>query len=165
FAEPVDGLTMSASATYLDSKVTKTFTQLVTDGGNFPVFNNQGWTGEFKGSQLPYTPHFMANADVQYKWQMGDLEPFVGGTFFYQGKSNATFKNDVLRAEFFEIPSYETVDLRAGVSGNDGQWKVTVYGRNVFNKYQLNSPTYYGDARWSMAMKPTIYGASFSFRY
>ena len=165
FAEPVDGLTLSASATYLDSKVTKTFTELITDAGNFPVFNNMGWTGEFKGSQLPYTPHFMANADIQYKWQMGSVEPFIGGTFFYQGKSNATFKNDILRADFFEIPSYETVDLRAGLSGNDGQWKLTVYGRNVFNKYQLNSPTYYGDARWSMAMKPAIYGASFSFRY
>ena len=165
FAEPVDGLTMSASATYLDSKVTKTFTQLETPEGNFAVFNNMGWTGEFKGSQLPYTPHFMANADIQYKWQMGSVEPFIGGTFFYQGKSNATFKNDILRADYFEIPSYETVDLRAGLSGNDGQWKFTIYGRNVFNKYQLNSPTYYGDARWSMAMKPAVYGASVSIRY
>ncbi len=165
FAEPVDGLTLSASATYLDSKVTKTFTQLVTDAGEFPVFNNMGWTGDFKDSQLPYTPHFMGNADIQYKWQMGNLEPFIGGTFFYQGKSNATFKNSILRADFFEIPSYETVDLRAGVSGNDGQWKVTVYGRNVFNKYYLTSPTYYGDARWSMAGRPAVYGASFSFRY
>ena len=165
FAEPVDGLTLSASGTYLDSKVTKTFTQLVTPEGNFAVFNNMGWTGEFKGSQLPYTPHFMANADVQYKWQMGSVEPFIGGTFFYQGKSNATFKNDILRADYFEIPSYETVDLRAGVSGNEGKWKFSIYGRNVFNKYQLNSPTYYGDARWSMAMKPVVYGASFSFRY
>lgn len=165
FAEPVDGLTLSASGTYLDSKVTKTFTQLVTDQGNFNVFNNMGWTGDFKGSQLPYTPHFMANADIQYKWQMGSLEPFIGGTFVYQGKSNATFKNDILRADYFEIPSYETVDLRAGVSGNDGAWKFSIYGRNVFNKYQLNSPTYYGDARWSMAMKPVVYGASFSFRF
>lgn len=164
-AEPVDGLTLSASGTYLDSKVTKTFTQLVTDQGNFAVFNNMGWTGDFKGSQLPYTPHFMANADVQYEWKMGSVEPFIGGTIVYQGKSNATFKNDVLRADFFEIPSYETVDLRAGVKGNDGKWTFSIYGRNVFNKYQLNSPTYYGDARFSMAMKPTIYGASFSFRY
>ena len=51
------------------------------------------------------------------------------------------------------------------MSGNDGEWKFSIYGRNVFNKYQLNSPTYYGDARWSMAMKPVIYGASFSFRF
>lgn len=165
FAEPVDGLTLSASGTYLDSKVTNTFTQLETPEGNFDVYNNMGFTGDFKGSQLPYTPHFMANADVQYKWQMGNVEPFIGGTFFYQGKSNATFKNDILRADYFVIPSYETVDLRAGVSGNDGEWKFSIYGRNVFNKYHLNSPTYYGDARWSMAIKPVIYGASFSFRF
>ena len=164
-AEPIDGLNFSASATYMDSKVTKSFTQLVTSTGNFAVYNNMGFTGDFKDSQLPYTPHVMANADIQYEWQMGNVKPFVGGTIVYQGKSNATFKNSILRADYFEIPSFETVDLRAGVSGHDGQWKFSIYGRNVFNKYYLNSPTYYGDARWSMAGRPAVYGASFSVRY
>ncbi|MES2492163.1 MAG: TonB-dependent receptor [Pseudomonadota bacterium] len=165
FAEPIDGLNFSASATWMKSKVTETFTQLVVGTTSFPVFNNMGFTGEFKGSELPYTPEFSANADVQYEWQMGDLKPFVGGTFVYQGKSNATFENDVLRADYFEIPAYETVDLRAGVSGNDGKWKVSVYGRNVLNKFYITSPTYYGDARWSMSGRPAVYGASFSVRY
>lgn len=164
-AEPIDGLNFSASGTYMDSKVTKTFTQLVTNTGNYNVYNNMGFTGDFKDSELPYTPHFMANADIQYEWEMGSVKPYVGGTFVYQGKSNATFKNSILRADYFEIPAYETVDLRAGVSGNDGQWKFSVYGRNVFNKYYLASPTYYGDARWSMAGRPSVYGASFAFRY
>jgi outer membrane receptor protein involved in Fe transport len=165
FVEPVDGLTLSGSATYMDSKVTSTFDALITTTGSFPVFNNMGFTGDFKGSQLPYTPHFMANADVQYQWEMGNVKPFVGGTFVYQGKSNATFKNSTLRADAFEIPSYKTVDLRAGVSGNDGQWTFSIYGRNVFNEYYISSPTYYGDARWSMTAKPAIYGASVKLRF
>ncbi len=165
FAEPVDGLNFSGNLTWMDSKVTKTFTQLETSTGNFAVYNNMGFTGDFKNSQLPYTPHIMANADVQYEWEMGSVKPFVGATIVYQGKSNATFKNSVLRADYFDIPSYTTVDLRAGVSGNEGQWKLSLYGRNVFNKYYVTSQTYYGDARWSMAGRPAIYGAQVSFRY
>ncbi len=165
FAQPVEGLTFAASATYMKSKVTQTFTQLITPTGNFDVFNNMGFTGEFKGSELPYTPNFMANADIQYEWEMGNLKPFIGGTIVHQGKSNATFENAILRADYFDIPSFETVDLRAGVYGNDGRWTLSVYGRNVFNKYYITSPTYYGDARWSMAAKPAIYGVAFKFRY
>ncbi len=164
-AEPIDGLNLSASGTYMDSKVTSHYDTLVTSTGNFSVYNNMGFTGDFKNSQLPFTPHVSANADVQYEWKMGGVKPFLGGTVVYQGKSNATFQNATLRASWFEIPSYTTVDLRAGVSGNDDQWKFSVYGHNVFNKYYLTSPTYYGDARWSMAGKPAVYGASFSFRY
>ena len=164
-AEPIDGLTIGASATFMDSKVTSNYDTLVTSTGNFAVYNNMGFTGNFKDSQLPFTPHVSANADMQYEWQMGSVKPFVGGTVVYQGKSNATFQNATLRADWFEIPSYTTVDLRAGVSGNDGKWKFSVYGQNVFNKYYLTSPTYYGDASWSMAGRPVTYGASFSFRY
>ena len=149
----------------MKSKVTQTFTQLITPTGNFDVFNNMGFTGEFKGSELPYTPNFMANADIQYEWEMGNLKPFIGGTIVHQGRSNATFENAILRADYFDIPSFETVDLRAGVSGNDGQWTLSVYGRNVFNKYYITSPTYYGDARWSMTAKPALYGVAFKFRY
>jgi len=161
FAQPVDGLTLSGSATYMKSKVTNSFSQFVGQD----VYNNMGFTGDFKGSELPYTPNFMANADIQYEWEIDNVRPFIGGTFVYQGSSNATFKNNILRADFFEIPSYETVDFRAGVSGNDGQWKVTVFGRNVFNKYYVTSPIYYGDAYFNMIGKPAVYGASFSFRY
>ncbi len=164
-AEPIDGLTIGASATFMDSKVTSDYDTLETNTGDFAVYNNMGFTGNFKDSELPFTPHVSANADVQYEWEIGRVKPFLGGTVVYQGKSNATFQNATLRADWFEIPSYTTVDLRAGVSGNDGQWKFSVYGYNVFNKYYLTSPTYYGDASWSMAGRPVTYGASFSFRY
>jgi outer membrane receptor protein involved in Fe transport len=160
-ARPVDGLTLSGSATYIESKVTKSFSTFE----GFPVFNMMGFTGDYKGSELPFTPNFMANADVQYEWGMGSVRPFIGGTFVYQSSSNSTFKNDVLRADPFEIPSYATVDLRAGVGAEDGSWKFSLYGRNIFNKYYVTAPTFYQDAYFRMVGKPAIYGASISFRY
>ncbi|MFA7596941.1 MAG: TonB-dependent receptor [Novosphingobium sp.] len=161
-ARPADGLTLSASATYLDSKVTSSFS---TANGQ-AVYNSMGFTGDMKGSELPYTPKFGANADIQYEWNMGGaLRPFVGGTFVYQGKSNATFENPVIRADFFDIPSYKTVDLRAGVGAGDGSWKFTIYGRNLFDEYIITAPTFYHDAYFNMTGKPAVYGASLSLRY
>ncbi len=161
-ARPVDGLSLSAGATYLQSKVTRSFSA----SNGRAVYNSMGFTGEFKGSELPYTPEFSANADIQYEWDWGsNLRPFFGGTFVYQGSSNATFENDVLRADFFKIPSYKTVDLRAGVRAQDGSWRFTIYGRNVFNEYIITSPTFYHDAYFNMTGKPAIYGGSLSIRY
>jgi outer membrane receptor protein involved in Fe transport len=107
----------------------------------------------------------MANADVQYTWDMGNVRPFVGGTFVYQGKSSSTFGNDVLRSDFFELPSWQTVDVRAGFTSQNGAWKFTVYGRNIFNERVISAANYYIDAYFHLVGKPTIYGASVSYRY
>ena len=161
-ARPVDGLTLSASATYLKSKVTSDFS---TANGQ-PVYNSMGFTGNFKDSKLPFSPEFSANADIQYEWEMGgNLRPFIGGTVVYQGKCNATYENAILNADFFNIPSYTTVDLRAGIGSHDDRWKVMLYGRNVFNKYYITSPTFYHDAYFNIVGKPAVYGAQVSFRY
>jgi iron complex outermembrane recepter protein len=160
-ARPVDGLTLSAGATYLKSKVTSNFS---TANGS-AVYNSMGFTGNFKGSKLPFTPEFTANADLQYEFDMGDIRPFVGATAVHQGKSNATYENAILRADFFKIPSYTTVDLRAGVGAADDEWKVMLYGRNVFDKYYIVSPTFYHDAYFNIVGRPATYGVQVSMKY
>jgi outer membrane receptor protein involved in Fe transport len=161
-ARPTDGLTLSASATYLKSKVSEDFSR-TSDGSN--VYNSAGYTGNFRGSSLPYTPEFSANADIQYEWDMGSVSPFIGGNLLYQGRQNTTFVNSTLRADDFEIPGYATVDLRAGVEGGDGRYKVSVFGRNVFNKNYTTSVTTYLDTLFRFAGRPTTYGVSLSVRY
>ena len=106
------------------------------------VYNASGYTGDFKGSGLPYTPEFSGNIDAQYEWNWGDrLKPFIGGTLVYLGGQNATFQNSVLVANEFKIPGYTTVDLRAGLGAQDGLWKLTLFGRNVFDKDYTTSIT------------------------
>ncbi|QEH81849.1 TonB-dependent receptor [Sphingomonas sp. C8-2] len=160
-ARPMSGLTLSASATYINSKVSKSFS---TFNGS-AIYNTMGYTGDFKNSKLPFTPKFMATADAQYSWEMGRVRPFVGGTLVYQGSSNSTFQNDVLRADFFRIPSYHTVDARLGVSGANDSWRLSLYGRNIFNERVITATTFYQDAYFRMRGKPTIYGMSISVRY
>ena len=159
---PAQGLVLSASATYLKSKVSGSFTQ-TADGS--AVYNAAGYTGDFEGSELPYTPKWSANADAQYEWYMGGLKPFVGGNILYQGKQNATFANDLLRADDFEIDGYTTVDLRTGVESSDGSWKASLFARNIFNENYTTSITSYLDTRFRFTGRPRTFGASFAYRF
>lgn len=160
---PVDGLDMSASATYLKSKVTGNYS--ATPDGN-AVYNAAGYTGNFKGSELPYTPKFSANFDAQYEFPLsGALNGFLGGTVIYQGKQNTTFHNSALPATDFKINSYTTLDLRAGVTSDDDRWRVSIYGQNVTNKSYVTAISTFLDTLIRYRGKPAIYGVSVAYKY
>lgn len=161
-ARPVDGLVLSASGTYLKSKVTSDFTATV-DGSQ--IYNAEQYTGNFRGAGLPFTPKFSGNVDVQYEWEMSGVKPFIGGTVLYQGSSNATFQNSVLLAPNYVLPEYTTVDLRAGISGAADSWRFTVFGRNIFNESYTTSASTFLDTIFRMTGRPAVYGVSFKYRY
>lgn len=162
-ARPVDGLTMSASATYLKAKVDGDFQ--FTSIGNQAIYNTSGYTGNFDGSTLPFTPKFSANADAQYEWLMGNVRPFVGAGMHYQSKQNASFHTEDLPANEFEIGGYTTVDTRLGIASEDDSWKVMLYGRNIFNKRFITSATTLLDTEYVLTGRPAIYGVSFKYRF
>lgn len=160
---PLEGLNLSASATYLDTKVTSNYTQTPDGQG---VYNAAGYTGNFKDSFLPYTPKFSANADFQYEFPIGgDLNAFVGGTVVYQGKQNATFTTPTLPAVDFVIPGYATLDARLGVSSADERWRVSLYGRNLTDKSYITGVSTFLDTRLRYRGRPAIYGLSVQFKY
>src|SRR3546814_19700542 len=49
----------------------------------------------------------------------------------YNSKTNSTLGV----ASSSVIGSFKTVDLRAGIKALDERWRVSVWGRNVFNEY------------------------------
>lgn len=162
-ARPVEGLRLSAGATYLKSKVTSNYSA-TPDG--LAIYNAAGYTGNFKGSPLPYTPKFSANVDAQYSFPLsGDLNGFFGGTLTYQSSQNTTFHNASLPATDFNIDKYALLDLRAGVSSEDGRWRVTAFGRNVTNKSYVSAVSTYLDTLIRYRGKPAVYGMSVAYRY
>ena len=160
---PTEGLHLSASATYLDAKVTSNYTK-TPDG--LSVFNAAFYTGNFKDSFLPYTSKFSANADIQYEFPVGnDLKAFVGGTMTYQGKQNATFTTATLPAFDFVIPGYATVDARLGIASSDDRWRASIYGRNLTNKSYITGVSAYLDTRLRYRGRPVVYGLSLAYKY
>lgn len=160
---PAAGLHLSASATYLKTRVTSNYST-TPDGLN--VYNAAGYTGNFKGSDLPYTPKFSANADAQYEFAISaSKSAFIGGTLLYQGSQNTTFHNAALPADDFQINGYATLDLRAGIVGADDRWKVQVFGRNVTNKNYTTAVSTYLDTLLRYKGRPATYGISFTYNY
>lgn len=161
--KPVEGLHLSTSATYLKAKVTSDYSK--TPDGQ-AVYNAAGYTGNFRDSELPYTPKFSANADVQYEAPLsGNLKGFVGSTLTYQARQNTTFNNAALPAADFEIGGYATLDARIGVAAADGRWRATIYGRNITDKSYTTAVSTYLDTLIRYRGKPTVYGLSLSYKY
>ena len=162
-ARPVDGLRISAGATYLKSKVTSNYSS-TPDG--LAVYNAAGFTGNFKGSKLPFTPEFSATLDAQYEFPVSSSwNAFIGGGLTYQTSQNTTFVNAGLPASDFEIDGYALLDLRAGVSSEDGRWRISAFGRNITDQAYVTSVSTYLDTLIRYRGKPTVYGLSVAFRY
>ena len=155
-AHPLSSLTTSLGITVLNSRVTSLFTAVTQ--------NNV--VGEFQGSQIPYTPHVTLNADGEYDHEVfGRYRGFIGASVLYHSVSNATFQTSAVPAPEFDLPSYVTLDLRAGVGTPDGRWRLTLFGRNVTNSYYLTGNYSNGNERFVYTGLPAVYGATLSFKY
>lgn len=162
---PVPGLVLGASGSILDSKITK-----------FVGPSTAGTAVDYAGSVIPYTPKYQLRLSADYKWRMGSVEPFVGVAFSTRSKALANIggaRGLVLTSDFassvpveqtYTIPGYSLLDLRAGVSFNDGKWSVTVFGKNVLNKYYLTNIFTDYDTIARFSGQPATYGVTVAMK-
>ncbi|MDB5715467.1 MAG: Outer rane receptor protein mostly Fe transport [Sphingomonadales bacterium] len=160
---PVSGLTTSAAFNYTDAKI-KTFTGI----------NAAGVVASFDGTRVPFTPKYQASFTADYKTALtSSIDGFVGGTASYRSSTVAIIGGDFPTPTItasavgnpFIINGYTLVDLRAGVAAPDNRWRVSVYGKNVFNKYYWSNVVAAFDTIGRYAGMPGTYGISFSYRY
>jgi iron complex outermembrane receptor protein len=86
------------------------------------------------GDLLPYTPEFSIGADGQYEWSVGtDATAYLGGSLRFLSKQPADFEAGYTQATGRQrtLPSYEIVDLRAGVRFD--RVSIEAFARNIGN--------------------------------
>lgn len=160
-AQPAPGLDLSLSGTYLKSKVDGSF---ATVNGK-PIYNQQGYTGDYDGSPLPYTPKFSGVFDGQYEARLTDgVNAFIGTTVTYAAKDNTTFYNDILLADQYVRRAHTLVDMRAGVADPNGGWRVTAFVRNLTNQYYETSLFTGTELGYRYAGKPRVFGLQLRLR-
>ena len=159
---PVPALVLTASTTYLDTKV----------HGDFAGFNpySTSATINLKGERFPNTPKWSARVGGQYSWDVldGRYAAYVGFDANYVGHTQGQFGNASAVAQGFpslEIKSYATLDLRAGMDSKDGAWRFQVFGRNVTDAYYWTQATHIFDSSVRFAAPPATFGASVAYRY
>ena len=159
---PISGLMLTASTTYLDTKV----------DGDFAGFNpySTSATINLKGEPFPNTPKWSARIGGQYSWDVLNdrYTAYVGFDANYVGHTQGQFGNASAVAQGFpslEIKSYATLDLRAGLDSKDGKWRFQVFGRNVTDQYYWTQATHIFDSSVRFAAPPATFGASVAYRY
>ncbi|WP_293881015.1 TonB-dependent receptor [Sphingomonas sp.] len=115
-ARPTPGLVVSANGSYINARLT----------ADAPAASG------LKGDKLPFTPEYSVGLNGDYRWNIGgSTEAFFGGSLRFLSKQvggfDRTYRGTYGRRS--NIPSYEVVDLRAGV--DLGRATVEVYAKNI----------------------------------
>lgn len=148
---PVEDLILRAAMTYVDSEI-----------GNFTNFDPYGVVKNFKGEAFPNTPKWQWSLSADYGFRVTDgLKAFFGGNLSGRSDTNGALGNNAILA----IDGYTLLDLRAGIGSADESWKLSVWGRNVTDKYYWTNAYKISDVSARFAGMPATYGATVSYRY
>jgi iron complex outermembrane recepter protein len=149
---PVRGLTLSPAVTMVDSKIQ----------GDFSNYTIQATTGRFSGEPFPYTPKWQAQFNAQYRRDLSEnYVGFVGTNVNHQSATNGGFG----QISLYRVKPYTLVDLQAGIETVSGNYRLTVWGRNITNEYYWTYAGRGSDTNIRYAGMPVTYGATFSARF
>ncbi|KRB95256.1 MULTISPECIES: TonB-dependent receptor [unclassified Sphingomonas] len=149
-ARPDRGFVATGTFAYNDGKLTEAVPLL----------------GARKGERLPNTPHVTASVNVDYTVFDSPLKPTVGATLRFASDSRVSFDASPSLRQY-RLPSYETVDLRAGLSF--GPVDAQVYVQNLFDSLgQLAGQTVLsqlGGPAQILILRPRTIGLRVSTRF
>ncbi|PLR20297.1 TonB-dependent receptor [Caulobacter zeae] len=119
-ARPIHGLTLNGSIGYTKAELTE-------DQANANILVD-GSTGR-KGDRIANVPDWTASASAQYVWPLpvAGLNGLLRADYAYTGEMVSTFRPTYVY--FDKFGSFSTVNLRAGVEGED--WGVYAFVTNL----------------------------------
>ena len=151
-ARPLDGLAVSSSITLVGSKV---------QGSSVGV-TPTSVVIDLDRQAFPFTPKWSGNTDVEYRWALNQrLQAVLGAATTYNTATNGGF-GDI---PTYRIRGYVLLDLRAGIEGDGGKWRIGVWGRNVTNRYYWVTAVRTADGGVRYAGLPVTYGVNLAYRF
>ena len=121
------GLTLSASGTYVDAKLT---TDLCNTNAAFNIDCTQG-IGAPAGTRLPVMPKFKGSMTARYETPVAGGTGFLQGSVSHQGGTRSFLRDDDFAA-VGGTSAFTTVDFAAGI--NWDSWRVEAFLQNAFDK-------------------------------
>lgn len=177
---PTDGLTLTGSVTYLNSKIKESPAAPYN-------YNVLGVEDDFAGDDLPFTPELAGSFNLDYRKELSNGgSPFFGVTVSARTKSDS--QPGARRMEYldgcltdssgdpvcflapgvtnpFALKGWTTVDARLGYEAPEGAWRVMVWGKNLFNTYYWTNVISSADSAARFAGQPATYGVTFGFKF
>lgn len=164
-ARPSDGLSLTASVTYLDAEVEKY--EGVIGSHPDPVSGLRiADTASAKGVSLPFAPKWQFAIRGDYNFPVSEsLNGFVGAGVTGQTK---TIGSIYIRPEdkaAFKIDGYTLVNANIGVETSDSKWRMSVWGKNIFNKFYWTNTIQAYDNIMRYTGRPAEYGVSVGLKF
>ncbi|MBK5006302.1 TonB-dependent receptor [Pseudomonas sp. S60] len=128
---PIKGLTLNANGSFIDA------IYMDYQDGQCPP-ETPGTTCNLTGKRVSGSPRQIFNANARYQWALDSgIRPYLNASYSYRAKSFGTGDD----SDYGVIPSYSLTNLSGGVRIDDGdaQWDVSLWVRNVFNKFYYTS--------------------------
>lgn len=179
FWRPIQGLTISGTGTYINSRILKN-----PDGTDYATYPARAHSDDalvpITGSPFPFTPKYSASVDAQYDFAVSaDIDAFVGGSMTYQGRTKSTLTPaDVNRPAdispsasvtyndpVFSLRPYTLFNVRLGVKSADEKWNLSVWGRNITNKYYTPAITRTMNTIIRFTGEPATYGLTVGYNF
>jgi outer membrane receptor protein involved in Fe transport len=146
---PVDALTITAVAAYIDTRVIE-----------FVSTTAKGETLDFHGRPFNYAPKVQAALVATWEVLLGsDLRLTPGADVTYGSHTNATLEGDPT----FAIGHYVMFGTRATLAR--GPWSVTAFGRNLSNELQKFGVFRTGDTVAVTTAYPRTYGVTLGYDF
>ncbi|BAV66902.1 TonB-dependent receptor [Sphingobium cloacae] len=160
---PSRQLELSGSVLYLDAKVKDyngVIGEQVVGGLRQPVL------ASFEGVALPFSAKWQYSVRAELTQPLsGELEGFVNASVHGQSKSYSTLALTAQSRADYLIDGYALVDGAIGVKTTDERWRLTLWGKNIFNKYYVTNRYLPYDSYVRYAGRPAEYGVTAAFRY
>ncbi|WP_235536395.1 TonB-dependent receptor [Sphingomonas sp. Root50] len=154
-AQPIEGLSINGSVTYLDGKIKR-----------FTGINLFGDTGDFSGDRLPYTPKWNVSAGANYAVPISaDLMLNLGANMNYNSRAQAVIGHDPVSLAVGRIKPFTTMDARIGIAADDDRWSVQLWVKNLTNEYYWNNVALLYDTSVRYAAMPRTFGIRTSARF
>lgn len=148
---PTDGLTLALNALWLKTEI-----------NDYLGTNAAGQAQLFDGIEFIYSPAFQGSASLIYDTPISNnvnLQFTANGR--YQSASNSIFEDLPL----YKIPAYGVVNGSIGVHHPDDKWSVSLWVRNLFDKYYWTAVASNANVVVRFPSPPRTMGLTASFNF
>ena len=150
---PALGLDVALSATYLDTEVEE-YTDFYSD--------------DLEGRDLPQTPEWQASGYAAYEFPVADsLSMRVMANFNYSDGYYTVLGNGggLVNYEDMQVDDWFVTNGRITLFPDDGQWEVSLWGKNLTDEYYQQSLNWSNDVTFAMSAPGRTYGINLTYNW
>jgi iron complex outermembrane receptor protein len=160
---PLAGLTFTGNATYLDAKFVQGALSTIDQPSWVFGTNPTVTTVNIAGNRLTRAPELQFALTSRYEWSVGNDTAAVQAGARHQGSEY--FLETQQQSPTFQGSGWTEYDARASLAGPGDHWKVSLFGRNLFDNRHFTQITAFFGLPNGAVNDPRTIGVELAVKY